>query len=238
MKSLHHFESSFKANFTRMRMKQQRGLVLFLALIALVIMSMAAVALIRSVDTNTLIAGNVAFKQAATTSADAGVEAAIIMLVGMRDDPANAGKQPISDPTHTFNVTNTAARPGYFSNADPALILTSAATWTGANVVNVTWDSAGVAKSDGTGTATTDNSGNAIQYIVQRMCRTANVQIQNADCLFGTPPNDLGSHSVPLPKNICNGDGCPPSGATPQMRITVRVVGPKLASSYIQTFVY
>ena len=52
----------------------QQGVVSFIALVALVVMSLAAVALIRSVDTATLIAGNLAFKQAATASADAGVE--------------------------------------------------------------------------------------------------------------------------------------------------------------------
>jgi len=56
---------------------RQRGVVLFFALIALVVMSLAAVALIRSVDTNTLIAGNLAFKQAATSSGDSGLEMAI-----------------------------------------------------------------------------------------------------------------------------------------------------------------
>ena len=42
---------------------KQRGVVLFIALIALVAMSLAAVALVRSVDTATIIAGNLAFKQ-------------------------------------------------------------------------------------------------------------------------------------------------------------------------------
>ena len=90
-----------------LRIKQQRGVVLFLALIALAILSLAAVALIRSVDTNTLIAGNLSFKQAATTSADAGTEAAITMLLGMRDSSANAGKNVLMDATHTFNITET-----------------------------------------------------------------------------------------------------------------------------------
>jgi type IV pilus assembly protein PilX len=56
---------------------KQQGVVLFFALIALVVMSLAAVALIRSVDTNTMIAGNLGFKQSATVSADSGVETAL-----------------------------------------------------------------------------------------------------------------------------------------------------------------
>src|SRR5450759_2125205 len=59
---------------------KQRGVVLFIALMALVAMSLAAVALIRSVDTNTIIAGNLAFKQAATAAADSGLESAITWL--------------------------------------------------------------------------------------------------------------------------------------------------------------
>ena len=60
--------------------RNQEGVVLFFALIALVVMSLAAVALIRSVDTNSLIAGNLSFKQSSMLSADRGVENAITWL--------------------------------------------------------------------------------------------------------------------------------------------------------------
>jgi Tfp pilus assembly protein PilX len=59
---------------------RQRGVVLFFALIAMVVMMLAAVALIRSVDTSTSVAGNLAFKQSATVSADSGVETALALL--------------------------------------------------------------------------------------------------------------------------------------------------------------
>lgn len=58
----------------------QRGVVLFFALIALVVMSLAAVALIRSVDTNTLVAGNLSFKQATMAVSDRGVEFALDLM--------------------------------------------------------------------------------------------------------------------------------------------------------------
>ena len=45
--------------------KSQKGVVLFFALIALVAMSLAAAALVRSVDSGVLVAGNLAFKQSA-----------------------------------------------------------------------------------------------------------------------------------------------------------------------------
>jgi len=54
----------------------QRGIVIFIALIALVVMMIAGLALMRSVDTGNLIAGNLAFRQRAVHSADGGVEVA------------------------------------------------------------------------------------------------------------------------------------------------------------------
>lgn len=202
----------------KLGMLKQRGVVLFFALIALVALSLAAVALIRSVDTSTLIAGNLAFKQAATTSGDAGIEAAITWLSGI--ETANAAKNVLTDSTHAFNLNDAAN--GYYSNADPALDLYADANW-----VN--------AKSRLVGT---DNSSNTIRYIVQRMCRTANVPIQNADCLFSGAIEDQNGQNIPLPQEICKGAGCPLAGQTPQIRITARTVGPKNTVSYVQAFVY
>jgi type IV pilus assembly protein PilX len=223
--------SQFKFNYKygNLRMQLQQGFALFVALIALVIMSLAAVALIRSVDTNNLIAGNLAFKQAATTSADAGTEAAITMLTGMRDDAANASKNVINDASHTFNKTCltatapcTVANPGYFSSADSTLNLTADATWDDVNnrVLAI------------------DNSGNTVRYLIQRMCRTPNVAIQDAGCMFSTAAEDKDGQQVKLPQNVCDGSGCPVAGQTPQMRVTVRVTGPKNSVSYVQTFIY
>jgi Tfp pilus assembly protein PilX len=67
---------------------KQSGVVLFIALIALIVMSLAAVALIRSVDTNTMIAGNLSFKQSALISADSGVESGLTWL-GRQSDLDN-----------------------------------------------------------------------------------------------------------------------------------------------------
>jgi Tfp pilus assembly protein PilX len=55
---------------------RQRGVVLFIALIVLVAMSLAGVALVRSTDTNVLMAGNLAFRQGAVLAADNPVNAA------------------------------------------------------------------------------------------------------------------------------------------------------------------
>ena len=61
---------------SRRLLSRQRGAVLFIALIVLVAMSLTGIALMRSVDTNLLVAGNLAFRQGATAAGDWGVESA------------------------------------------------------------------------------------------------------------------------------------------------------------------
>lgn len=59
---------------------RQRGVVLFIALIILVAMTLAGIALVRSVDTGNLISGNLAFKQSSLLSSDRGIQAAFTWL--------------------------------------------------------------------------------------------------------------------------------------------------------------
>lgn len=207
----------------------QRGIVLFIALIALVVLSLAAVALIRSVDTNTVIAGNVAFKQAATASADSGLETAIASIKAREAAVANAGKNIFTDATHTLNADDAAN--GYYSNADDATLpLAADATWAAGSSVP--------AAGDGIDANGTDASGNTTRYVIQRMCRTANQVLSTANCLFGNAELDTSGKTVPLPEDVCSGPGCPAAGQSPQYRVTARVTGPKNTVSYIQAFVY
>lgn len=93
----------------------QRGVVLFIALIVLVAMTMAGLAMMRAVDTNNLIAGNLAFKNAAVSAGDAAVEAARAWLTTktpgqLEADQAGyfANWQPSFDPkTFDWNGNST-----------------------------------------------------------------------------------------------------------------------------------
>ena len=199
---------------------KQRGVVLFFALIALVVMSLAAVALIRSVDTSTMIAGNLAFKQAAITSGDSGVESAISALNAMQTAMKAANNNVLMDPTNTFNQDSAAN--GYYSNADPTRVLTDPANWGNGNSVLVG----------------TDASGDEVRYIIQRICRDPNVVLSATNCLFSAPAVDNNGQQVPLPSDICQGTGCPKAGQSPEYRITSRTAGPANTFSYVQAFVY
>ena len=61
--------------------RRERGVVLFVALIVLIVMTLAGLALLRQMGVGTSIAGNVAFKENATSVADRGTEAARAWLI-------------------------------------------------------------------------------------------------------------------------------------------------------------
>jgi Tfp pilus assembly protein PilX len=152
------------------RRARQAGVVLMMALIVLVAMTLAGIALVRSVDTSNIIAGNLAFKQAATNSGDTGIEAAAAWL------NANSGA-----------LTNNALGSGYASSFKPDL---------GANQ---TWDNywntvlAGQVVTMAKDPAT----GNTVAYAIQRMCVTPNVDPTTigAGCATSQSSVNVGSSS-------------------------------------------
>lgn len=201
----------------------QRGVVLFLTLIALVIMSLAAMALVRSVDTSTMVAGNLAFKHSATMGADTGVELAIDWIKNVQ--AANVAKNVLEDATHPFNIDDKAS--GYYSSYDPTLKLMDDSA---AN--HISWTPGVDCASAGT-----DSAGNTILYIVQRMCKFPNKMMKESECLYVGEPTKDGTRAVLLPSEVCNGPGCPFDGETPLYAITVKVSGAHSAISYVQNFV-
>lgn len=202
--------------------KNQRGLVLFFALIALLVLSLAAAALIRSVDTSTIIAGNLAFKQSALSSGDSGVEAAMTWLSNTQ--AANNTINVLDNPIHAFNIDSPAN--GYYSSvhdeaSDPAFLdLFDNANWTSGRSIQVG----------------TDAAGNTASYIIQRMCRRANQPVNAAGCLSSGAAIDREGKQVKQYAEAC--PGCPPPPQPPIFRITSRVTGPKNTVSYVQAFVY
>ncbi len=81
--------------------RKQHGVVLFIALIVLVAMSLAGVALWRSIGTGVLIAGNIALQRGAVTSSDGGMETARAWLM-----------------TQSPTTLNSTQPTGYISNWD------------------------------------------------------------------------------------------------------------------------
>jgi Tfp pilus assembly protein PilX len=208
----------------RINILKQRGVVLFFTLIALLAMSLAAVSLIRSVDTSAMITGNLAFKQSATNSADTGIAAAMLSLQTMA---TNSALSITTNDLHPYNQTNLAVNRGYYSSYDFALNNSDPDAW-------AVWNNPVGYVDIGT-----DASGNQVSYIIQRMCRYPDKSIQNNDCLLAAAGSSDGGNGtgVKAAPDFCK--NCNPAGLQPaQIRITVRSKGPNNSKSFVQGFVY
>jgi Tfp pilus assembly protein PilX len=207
---------------------RQRGLSLIIVLVALLVISFAAVALLRSSDTSTLVAGNLAFQKAALAAGDAGTEEAINWL------SANAADGTLFD--------NDAAS-GYFATTADNCDLTGSRTpndddddvdWEGADpgadcnlaALSVTPD--GVA------------DGYTLSYVINRVCNSE-----------GDPNAITGAGGAPMACSRAGGGasegstrgggsyGNIPLTAESQTyyRITTRIAGPRNTVRYVQAFV-
>jgi type IV pilus assembly protein PilX len=211
-----------------MAKQYQSGLVLFVALVALVAMSLAAAALVRSVDTGTLIAGNLAFKQSATMSADSGVTAAY-------DFFNNIAKPALA--TNAAYLDTQKASYGYIANFNALRLsginkITDDAVWTN------TWSRPAIG--NGNDASGKDSSGNTVRYVIERMCNADGKfnlgnGLNDDDCLIaGTAFGDGDSKKQggKYDQNLLN------TSAQVTYRVTARVQGPKNTVSFVQTFIY
>ncbi len=196
--------------------RRERGVTLFIALIVLVAMTMAAVAMMRSVDTATMVAGNIGFRQSAVNAADQGVQSAYAWL------GAN-----VSGPT----ISSDNIAQGYFSSVAAGEApdwYTNSASWTNVFTLPLTCPA--------TGSTTTDCAGNTVSYVIHRMCPVANCA-PNATC--GGITNVCGQT---LSSTAVSGEGVDQSApnffTTPpatHYRVTVRSIGPRASVAYVQT---
>ncbi|WP_280154310.1 PilX N-terminal domain-containing pilus assembly protein [Piscinibacter sp. XHJ-5] len=188
---------------------RQRGVVLIVSLIVLVAMTLAGIALMRSVTTGNRVAGNLAFQQAATQAADVGVETAIAWL-----EANNTGGT-------LYTTTASGAPVGYFAaRQDPA--------------AGVSWETFWKDTLVATGRVNTlaaDASGNTVSYVIHRMCNAVGDPNSGIGCsvaprVVGEEGGGMGTGTVPV--KLPNQQ---------YYRITARVVGPRNTSSIVQVIV-
>ncbi|MGH8633256.1 MAG: pilus assembly PilX family protein [Burkholderiales bacterium] len=185
-----------------------RGAVLFIALIVLVAMTLAGIAIMRSVDTATLIAGNLAFKQGTVQSSDNGIEQAYQWLLANR--PA-------------LSLDNAAQ--GYNSGYGTP-VWTNAATW--ASAVTVGTDAAG-----NTIAYQIHRMCNCANTLYNGICAAGQSNQCALDNPTGTgappPPAAGDSFTVGAPGFL--------QDPRVYYRITVRTQGPRNTVSYVQSMV-
>lgn len=150
-------------------LQRQQGVVLMIALIMLVAMTMGGIALIRSVYTSSLIAGNMAFQQSATQSGDAGIEAAVTWL--------------------ELNSSGTTLHANSFANGYAASRQDPGSTQNWEQFWRVLADAGQVVT-----LAQADAAGNTVSYTIQRLCMAVGDPASGVGCAIA-PVTALASGS-------------------------------------------
>ncbi|MCV2356199.1 hypothetical protein LNV09_18810 [Paucibacter sp. B2R-40] len=209
---------------------RQTGMALIFALLALVALTMGAVALIRSVDSGVMALGNLAFKQSGVTSGAKATEQAIGWV---RDRLAG----------NTLNTDSVAN--GYYATDIATLDITGRTVGTNNVLAMVDWnldDCKVNGHASGTISCATKPSaavtigGDQVQYVVTRLCREQ-LPPSQTDCSTPVTQNSTqalgrGSLDYGSPEQL----GV--SSYSPYYRIITRTVGPKGTVSFTETMIH
>ena len=189
-----------------MARRGQHGVVMFVALVVLIVMTLAGLAMLRQMSSGVSIAGNVAFKQAATAVADAGVEAARTWIGN------NAATLGVEQATSGYYAT-------WALNVDP-----TSAAWDGV------WQIAPVLPATVTG-----NTGNTVRYVIERLCSEAGPSWGAGMLPTQQCADSVGKSVSGESKGGPSYQGTqPPPPPAPFYRVTTQVLGPRNTVSYTQ----
>lgn len=199
----------------RFRARQaQQGVVLFIALIVLVAMSLAGVALMRGVDTGTLIAGNLGFRQNAVHVSDLGVEAARAWIM-------------TEGATNLYNDRSSNAY--YATWQDMDFLGTDASkadfNWT-ANSASVT------------AAPFAPPPGYEVRYVIHRLCQGSGDPTGSTSNCIKVSASAAGTTASGTKGAAAYGSYAISVPTAAMYRITVRVTGPRNSVSFVQATVY
>ncbi len=183
---------------------KQRGVVLFVALIVMVALSLAGVALVRSVESTTMVAGNLTFRQSAVPVSMAAVEQAIVDIV---EKPATGVPNlDVDTVSHNYYASR---QPNEDTYGIPVALQGNLAAYPAAAQKIVD-----------------PGTGNTARYIIERVCLMSGQVAAPWNCDLMPPKQAPGTTTgkiipIALPR-------------VPFYRLTIRVDGPRATVAYSQ----
>ncbi len=214
---------------------RQNGVVLFIVLIVLVAMTLAGIALVRSVDTGNMIAGNLAFKQGATLAGDAGTEAAITWLQTIQKIAGSASFDNDQQDAGYYADTNDHPDAGYYADT---LDMTSSSNDPKRALVDWSFNNCNGATTPACirpAQPISAGAGNMVTYIIHRLCQGSGEPNSSSN----TCANYIATSSTSPKKGEMKYGGGNLSQPLPQQyyRITSRTVGPRNTVSFVETII-
>ncbi|MGI4849840.1 MAG: pilus assembly PilX family protein [Janthinobacterium lividum] len=214
--------------------QRPRGISLFVVLVALVMLSLAAVGLIRMVDTGALVAGNLSFKQATTLAADRAMEQAIGWLNANDTGGLLWNDQPAA------GYYASAMMPLDLNDSWPADATRSVPDWSASNCagISVFQHCLVTAASPVSPASSTDVS---TRVLITRMCRLAgDPDMAGNSCMrpvatIDTKAGYKGAQSLGGKYGTMAGSS---AEYGPYFRIVVQALGPRQTVSLIESTVH
>lgn len=204
--------------------QNQRGVVLLLTLIVLVVLTLGAISLMRSVDTTNAISGNLAFRQSSVFSGAKATEQAIDWLEGAAQKDNDSWADGYSATYQQPNAGETwdGWWQRYVIGCSSSCDSGGAPTSNGKGYFTVT---------DPTTNKKVDAAGNTVSYHIDRMCTQVGVDPDPNHCAEASIYVDSNNNSVTAGTRTLR------SLRQYFYRITTRVAGPRGTVSYTQTMV-
>ena len=194
--------------------RQQRGVVMLFGLIALAIMLIGAAAMVSSMNTSLVNAGNLGFKRDMTNQA----ERAVAMVVTQLQTGSLSSITTRQGHDTTLNYRSTML-PSNAQGLPMALVTDSAFTAVGAAGNDITVASQAI----------------TVRYLIDRLC--VNTGVASADhCSMAADPNPQGGSGSEL-INAANAStgGAGAIGQRVLYRVSIRVAGPRNTQAFYQT---
>lgn len=222
------------------RRRVQRGVSLIFALLALVALSLATLALVRSVDTSSMLLGNVGFKQDATVSGDQAARLAIAWLkTNVTSLDADAAASGYYASTKEVNADGSKTLVDATGQQLPATLVTrKLIDWSTGQDGQCPYAPSGTYASCTIRSANADISAstpNTARYVIFRLCANAGTADDEIANSCAKPLADTGAASGR--GSLAYGTGRISTKSGPYYRIVVRVLGPRNTTSFTETIV-
>ncbi|MDM0106029.1 pilus assembly protein PilX [Variovorax sp. J22R24] len=214
---------------------QQRGVSLLFALLALAALSLATLALVRSVDTGGLVMGNIGFKQDATATGDQATRQAVAWLkaniTSLDNDAATNGYYAS---TKELNADKTTTRVDATGQQFPSDRTRKLIDWD--NDTRCDYATAGTFASCTLKTVSVDDiNGNKMSYVIFRLCASSGDSNDDLNNSCSKPLSGGGGSSNK--GSISYGRQPIAGGASPYYRVVVRVLGARNTTSFTESIV-